>query len=213
MTTDHIYQDPDDFVFFVTQEQYDAETRLLRRSAAKAQKRKEKVRKTKTSDDSIKKSPQKKSRMRTRSQVSKRESAHAHGCALLIIKTILSRRPKDLRRSSTFLEHAAAARSSPAIAKFFGSKDPRYTSWQIGRRTDPAYYAELDLISVLRRIAEARSDDYFGSEHFLKPVKRFIQNPLAEKIYSLYKEETFARFAREEEDTMIVEYCNKHFPL
>ena len=105
-------------------------------------------------------------------KVSKRESAHVHGCALLIIKTILSRRPKDLRRSSAFLEHAAAARSSPAIAKFFSGRDPRYTSWKIGRRTDPAYYAELDLISVLRRIAEAKSDDYFGSEHFLKPVKR-----------------------------------------
>ena len=121
---------------------------------------------------------------------------------------------------------------------------PKKCAWEmsnhpkIGRRSDPTYYAELDLIAVLRRIAEANSNDYFGTEHFLKPVKRrwalfaskesilalssyrlnttqirFIQNPLAEKIYSLYKEETFARFAREDEDTMIVEYCNNHLPL
>ena len=70
------------------------------------------------------------------------------------------------------MEHAAAARASPAIAKFFGSREPRYTSLKIGRRSDPTYYAELDLIAVLRRIAEAKSNDYFGTEHFLRPVKR-----------------------------------------
>ncbi|CBY10557.1 unnamed protein product [Oikopleura dioica] len=79
------------------------------------------------------------------------------------------------------------------------------------RNRNKYYIAELDLMAVLRRIASAKHHDYFSSESFLRPVKRFLDNPLAEKILCLYKEETLARYSTEDE--MIVEYCTKQSSL
>jgi len=199
-----IKQDPADFIFFVTQDQYDAEVRQARLKEARVDKRKEIVAKLSSSTEI---SPRRRSTMRTRSQVPRKEPNHVYGCALQIIKMILTRRPRDLRRSSTFLAQAEIVRKNRSFQDFFSRTTPRVTRFTSDRNRNKRYFAELDLMAVLRRIATAKHDDYFSSESFLRPVKRFLDNPLAEKILCLYKEETLARYAREDE--MIVEYCTK----
>ena len=59
-------KDPADFIFFVTQEQYDAEVRQARIKEARVGKRKEIV--AKLSSSSTENSPRRRSSIRTRSQ-------------------------------------------------------------------------------------------------------------------------------------------------
>ncbi|CBY10556.1 unnamed protein product [Oikopleura dioica] len=118
-----IKQDPADFIFFVTQDQYDAEVRLARRNLAK---RKRKEARDEKCEDEATRSP-----IRTRSvtQVARQEPIHAYGCALQIIKAILTKRPRDLRRNTTFLAQADLVRENSYFKEFFSRRTPLITSF------------------------------------------------------------------------------------